>query len=245
MKRNVKRFCHVGSIFSLLVYIVYSTDDEIKSTFYLFDRMISCDFAKKFENSYRFCRHAFFPRKWYFAWFDLKMQKLLFCPKISRDSVLFANDHLWSSAAIIGRHSYVLLEDGALICTNYWLGAQRKEMELNRKTKSYVLRKFLFGPVESRPNGDNDCCTDMILTTDECPVYIKKQKIHRLNWNGLWNSFSEWKKNFIMKIYDVSFEDLVMIKSKKIVLFTQTLYPDALSEEEHEKVIKQLLISIL
>jgi hypothetical protein len=198
--------------------------------------MISKEFAAKFENAYRFCLHTFLPRKWYFSWLDLSVQKILFCPSIHKSDELFANDHLWSSPKIIGKHDYMLLEDSAGICSNYWFGQIRLNMEENRKSKSYKIRKMLFGPVEVHPHGSNECCTDLLLTTDDSPEYIRGKKIHRINWFNLWDSFSEWKKKFIMDVYDFSSEDICFIKSKKIILFTQPLFPDLIPAEEHERI---------
>jgi len=240
-KEKNMRFCHVGSIYSLLVYIAYSTDDQLKRTFYLFDRMIPDEFASKFKNYFHFHKHSWLPSKWYFYWLDLMFQKVFFCPRIKKDAELFANDHLWSSSAIIGRHSYTLLEDGARICSMYWFGKDRTYMESNRKTKSYKIRRFLFGPVEVHPHGDNPCCTNLLLTTDDCPDYVRTKKIYRLYWNGLWDSFSEWKKKMIMDVYDFSIDDMEYVKSGKIILFTQPLYPDFISEEEHEKIYRAII----
>lgn len=241
MKNHFKRFCHVGSVYSLLVYIAYSTDEQLKNTFYIFDWMISKEFAQKFKNVYHYRKHKLLQNKWYFSYIDLMFQKYFLCKHIPKDAKLFANDHLWSSSAIIGRHKYTLLEDAARICSMYWYGKKRTDMEYNRKTKSYKLRRLLLGPVEVHPHGDNVCCTELLLTTDDHPDYIKNKLIYKLNWNGLWETFSSWKKDFLMKTYDFSLEDIDYIKSGKVILFTQPLYPDFVSKEEHEKIYRSII----
>lgn len=239
MKNRFNRFCHVGSIYSLLLYIAYSTDEQIKNTFYIFDWMIPDEFTQKFKKSYHFHRHAFIPRK--FSWIDLFVQKKMFCPIISKESELFANDHLWSSSAVIGKHSYTLLEDSAGICSNYLCGHLWRKYECYRNSKLYKIRKFLFGPVEGFPHANNEFCTDLLLTTDDCPDYVCKKVIHRINWFGLWNTFSEWKREYIMNVYNFSTEDFDLIKMKNIILFTQPLYPDIVSAKEHERIYRAII----
>ncbi|MDY6264639.1 MAG: hypothetical protein SPM09_09550 [Fibrobacter sp.] len=239
MKKHFNRFCHIGSIYSLLLYIAYSTDEQLRDTFYIFDWMIPNEFAQKFKNSYHFHRHSFIPRM--FSWIDLFIQKKLFCPCIDKESELFANDHLWSSSAVIDNHSYTLLEDSAGICSNYWCGNLRHKYESYRKSKSYKIRNFLFGSVEGFPHANNEICTDLLLTTDDFPDYISKKTIHRIKWFGLWNTFSKWKQEYIKNVYDISTEDLDFIKTKKIVLFTQPLYPDLISAKEHERIYQAII----
>lgn len=241
MKNRFKRFCYVGSIYSLLTYIVYSSEEQLKNTFYIFDWKIPSDFVKKFRNSYHFRRHFFIP--WRLSWMDLFLQKHLFCPYICKNAELYANDHLWSASAVIGRHPYTLLEDSAGICSNYRYGNIRSKYENYRKSKSYTykIRRFFFGPVEGFPHGDNEYCTDLLLTTDDFPDYISKKTIHRIKWFGLWNTFSKWKQEYIKNVYDISTEDLDFIKTKKIVLFTQPLYPDLISAKEHERIYQAII----
>ncbi len=249
-KKRYPRICMVCTAFSLFEYLMYSSYEEIKKTFFIIEDWMYPDFGYKLNHVYRMpaWKHSFWWNqnliwiRWYFIkWFKL--------PNFKKTE-LFTLDHLPYHAVFIGRHRYTLLEDGPY-CHSvmykdnvHFSYAEEKELQHLTSKKRILLHRFrqvVYGPVYFNRWGKNEVCSDIILSTDDYLYYFRKKNIHRFNLKGIWQTFSIEKKNFILKVFDMTPGDIEMLMSKKIIIFTQALYPDYISIEEHGRIWKDII----
>ena len=248
-KKKYPRACISCTVFSLLEYLLYSSYEDIKKTFYIFEDWMFPDFGDKFENTYRmpawksglFWNSNVVWIRWYFIkWFKL--------PSF-RNVDLFTLDHLSYHAIFIGHHRYSLLEDGpychsVMFNDNllYSLAEEKyfQNLPTLKRKLLFRFRKMVYGPVYFNRWGKNDLCSDMILSTDDHLDYFDKKTIHRISFKGLWNTFSIQKQDFILNVFNMTREDVAMLTSKRIVIFTQAL-TDYISKEEHVSIWKAII----
>jgi hypothetical protein len=207
------------------------------------------DFGDKFENSYCMVERGF-RKKWeYVAWLYWYLIKWFKLPNY-KDADLFTLDHLPHYPVLIGKHKYTLLEDGpfchSVMMKNNLPYSTFEEQEylLNLSIVEkglFKIRKKLYGPVYYNRWGKNKYCTDIILSTDDYLDYFKTKKIHRLKFEGIWDSFSDEKQELILKSFDMTRDDVSLLKSKKIIILTQPLYPDYISNEEHGEIWRRII----
>lgn len=237
------------TVYSLFEYLLYSSVEEIKNTFFVFESWMYPDFGDKFEHSYCMSGRGFGDRwknvSWLY-WYCIKWFKL---PDY-RKSDLFTLDHLPHYAVLIGRHKYTLLEDGprchsVMMNTKVpWSVYEEKQYE-NHPSKSerllFRFRKKVYGPVYFNRWGRNHLCTDIILSTDDELDYFKSKTVHRIKIEGIWDTFSSQKQDLILKTFGMTHDDIELLTSKKIIILTQPLYPDYISKEEHGDIWKRII----
>lgn len=240
MKEKYNNLCVVGSIYSLLVYLSNSTDEDIENTFYVFTEHIPVEISSRFEHSCVINQNTFFSRKWFISWLYLRLIIWWKLPQL-KQLTIFANDHLVISPFIIGSKNYILIEDSAYVCSRFYNGNRRKELQSFIEHKSYWIKKILTGETLYRHNGNNKQCIGVIQTTKDDAPYLKGKKILTCPLFNKWHEFSEYKKNFIKNVYNIKQYDIDMILSKTIILFTQPFYLDYITEKEHEEIYKGII----
>lgn len=248
-KKKYSRICVVCTVYSLLEYLLYSSYEEIENTYFILEDWMCPDFGNKFQNTYRMpaWKSGLFwnPNLVWIRWYYIKWFKL---PSF-KNAQLFTLDHLSYHPVLIGRHQYTLLEDGpychSCMMKNDLLYSVFEEMRMENLTslKQKVLfrfRKFVYGPVYFNRWGKNDICSNIILSTDDYLDYFGKKKLIRCSFRGIWNTFSSFKQDFILRVFSMTHEDVEMLQSKKIIVFTQAL-TDYVSKEEHGNIWKRII----
>ena len=110
-KKKYSKICMICTVYSLFEYLLYSSVEDIKKTFFVFESWMWPDFGDKFENSYCMVERGF-RKKWeYVAWLYWYLIKWFKLPNY-KDADLFTLDHLPHYPVLIGKHKYTLLEDG-------------------------------------------------------------------------------------------------------------------------------------
>lgn len=249
-KAKYPRVCIVCTVFSLFEYLLYSSYEEIKNTYFIFEDWLYKDFGEKFDNSFRMPAWGtgFFwnPNLIWIRWYYIKWFKL---PNL-KGSELFTLDHLSYHAVFIGKHKYTLLED-APYCHSIMYNKNVNFSSIREKWYEhhpsliqrllFRFRKKVYGPVYFNRWGKNDLCSDLILSTDDYLDYFSKKNMHRMNFKGLWDTFTNQKKDFILNVFDMTLDDVNVLMSKNIIILTMPFYPDYLSYEEHEHIWKQII----
>ena len=244
-----KRICYVGTIYSLLLYLLHSSIEDINHTFFIFAYGIPDSICRRFKYYY-ILNHNDLRNKHRIAFKLSKYRKLgwllgipiklLILKNVGFKYKLYAQDHLFFSTDVIGNHDYILIEDSAKIFTNVNNGALFQSTWRMRYGKDWWLLKKLYGETLYGPFGKNKCCKEVLLSEDDNHPSIKDKIKHICNLYDSWRSSSTEKKEFINRIFDLQDDDLSSL-SRKNVLFTQCLYPDLLSEKEHAKIYKKVL----
>lgn len=240
--RGERRVCFVGTYYTLLLYLLYSNLEEIKNTHFIFGKGFDSATAERFsKHTSIFEKPQFFSKNPLTEWLYLVYLRLFVLPKFSSDVLLFAQDHIKDSGTVIGNHKYYLIEDSVHKCSNFRNHDQRYlEDERLKKTIRYPFKKLLFGGIVYGKHGNNKLCQGALLSEYDEVDYFKGKELLVCNMKKAWDNSPQEKKDYILTIFDFKEDEISQLKRDNI-LFTQPLYPDVLSKEEHVKLYKNIV----
>lgn len=242
MKINkYNNICCVGSLYALLLYLTYMSYDDIQQTFFIFDSAINKDVSNRFDNSYRFKKNWLTGNRW-LAWIYYKIIIYLKIGKINKNAVVYAQDHLIGIEIFLANKHYILIEDMKFLCHRYYYGNRRSQLLKSRSKILCKVLSFFYGPTYCRHNGDNNNCIAFLLTekNDDAP-YIKGREKIICNMVGQWEKFDIMKKKYIMFVYNITNEDILLYQSKPIIIYSQPLFPDYVKLDEHKRIYKKII----
>ena len=248
-KKRYPRVCMVVTVYGLFEYILYSTVEEVKKTYYVLPVFMWKEYGKHFQNSFCMPDRGYGDRWKNLLWGYFYLLKWIKLPSF-KGAELFVHDHMPNYAVFIGRKKYTLLEDGpycfsAMMNNNYKYSTyEEKEYEklpIGKGRLAFLFRKIMYGPVYFNRWGKNRLCTDIVLSTDEHLDYFDKKTIHRIKLQGIWDTFSYQKQELLLNVFGMNHKDIDLIKSKKIIILTQPLYPDFIGREEHQEIWKKII----
>lgn len=236
-QKIIKRVCIEDSAYSLFLYFLISTKDEIVSTFYFFSDGIPEAVRSFFaENSHYF--NSCYKRK-----SNYSLNKLLFLIFLNavaryrwpflKKANLYGLDICFFSGALVGNRKMISIEDGL---SNYFV--------VNKRQRFRFLKSLLCGPLafEEYPGRNMKHIEKVILTGLKKEGLPKDIPVEFINIEKEWNNSSQEKKKFIMKIYDVTQEDIVQLQSRSELLLTQTYSEDKyMTEKEKIDIYKKML----
>ena len=107
--------------------------------------------------------------------------------------------------------------------------------------KSHIF-KLLLGDLYFGVFGRNSHAKGILLTKDDEIQYLKTKMKHFVPEisHNLWLSFSEWKKQFIIKTFNVDILKISKIPTDCILLLTQPL-TEFISKEEQISIYKKII----
>lgn len=237
---NYSRLCHVGTVYALMVYLFGTDDTNLKKTYYLLGHYLDPDFVNRLPHAYRFKQYK---GHILLSTIQMFLTKWLRLPKINKGVQYFVQDHIQTASIIVKNHEYTLVEDCAQICSIYENGKLKKDFSLQRQSRLYPILKHILGKSYLNPIGDNELCTTLLLSENDMASYIKnKNKIIVPITKENWDSFSVYKKNFILRVFDLSEKDIETLSKGEYILLTQPFSTDnVLTETEHFNLYKQIL----
>jgi hypothetical protein len=233
-KRKKNRVFATGSVWSILIYLLYSDVKDVKRThFYFIDTSIHPDIRKKFNGV------TLKTKFWDNHWWRLHQFYSIFEPIVYRlrwpflmNSEFYGIDQGAEIQAIFGRNSYTLIEDGT------------KDYIINRKisTRPFEkLRNFLWGPINGHDFGNNDSCKKIILTQKPTNEYLV-QKGEQIDLRKCWEESSEEKQELILNLFSITPSDIKMMSSKSVLLLTQPISEDkACTESDKIRYYKEII----
>jgi hypothetical protein len=243
------RVCYVGSIYALLVYLSYSSMEEIKRTLFIFGHGIPHDIANRLSGQMIFIDQfeianpfaKFLMKRFSTAWVYLRYLNWKLIPKFDGNEEIYAQDFHLLSPYVCGRN-YTLIEDGP----GFFMNAQNinhgfvKEKAF-RKTKRYKFYQLLYGKNYDCIHGDSPFCKTIIVTKKEDAQYLQDIPKIIFDINTCWAKFSEGKRRFIFYIYNIKGPDLESLRSHNIIFFTQPFYPTMLDYDEYVNICSRIL----
>jgi hypothetical protein len=247
-KNNFQRVCIVDTVYTLLLYLVYSTEKEINATFFFFGKGIHKTIQKELANYYFFQGNKKVNKFLYiiymiiFVWIGKKIR----WPFLKKAKI-FCLDHVYFTPYIIGSKSYTLLEDGpySFKLTKLFLdNLLRNKNSLSRKIYNFKeqLLSIFVSKIFGHYLGNNELCQEIIITENEIVPYLKGKKINVISLVSLWNNSPASKKKLIMDVFGIKDEDIELIKSKENILFTQPFVEDGfISQEEQCRIYRTIL----
>lgn len=236
MKRNT-RVCLVYTPYSLLVYLLYSSLDEIQNTFFILGNNMPKTIASQLKYCYVLPTPPMFLRHWLFLWIYYRIIKLFYLPHINSGTNLYCQDHLTPSAIIVGKCKYTMIEDSPYICHNYWNGPIYITDLLSHKRRNYRLLKYLFGPIYKNRFANNNYCKAILMTKEDNTDYIKPKEHIIVNLKHEWDNSSDAKINHIKRTFNLDESDICCLKDRTEILFTQPLTDmSGISVEDQESI---------
>jgi len=249
-KNNITRVCIVDTVYTLFVYLLYSSEDELRHTFYFFSSGVAQSIREKLDNHFYIKKikgkkiHNILHRNFiFFTYYIFRYFRWSFL----RTAQIFGHDHLEFSAFIIGKRNYTYIEDGPKVLSVY-----QKNITNNYHWQSgaifsikHIVKKilnYLISGIFGHPIGNNKQCEALILTLDDNAHYISGKIKRVIPLNAAWKDISENKKQYIYKIYDLTENDIAAFQSKTHIILAQQFSSDGyISDADQFKIYEQII----
>ena len=242
-KNEITRVCIFTSVYSLLIYLLYSNDDELKKTFYFFTSGVTKSIREKFPghffiniiNSKR-KKKSYTIIKSIYLFFFIYLFRYLRWPFL-RKADIFCNDHNLIPPFIIGKKEYAFIEEEPKI-----LSIKREANSRFVKGLSQKILCNLISDVVGKPFANNKQCKSLVLTEDDDVPYIMDKKKYIMNLHRAWDKASERKRKYILNIYNIYTDDINILEAKTHILLVQPLSTDGtISEDEQISIYRQII----
>jgi hypothetical protein len=244
MNRKIKRVCIVDSIYTLFLYLLYTSEDELNETYYFFGNTIRDSIRKRISYYYHFDITKKINKNIIWRFLSLKFVRFFRWPFL-RKATIFAQDHLLYSPYIIGQRDYTFIEDGPHMIQVYFHDKLYRDT-CEYWSKKYItikkLLNYIISDVYNRTVANNTQCKELVLTVDDDIPYIAGKIKHIVSLEKLWNSATAHKKKIILDIYDLSEMDIKFLKTRTHIILTQQFSADGLiSEQEQVKLYADII----
>lgn len=225
--RKYKNICLVDSAYCLLLYLLQGSDEDVKNTFFFFGGSIPDALAKRFPHVKILSPHSCGMRKMvWWSWFSF-VAAIKY--RISGSAKLFVHDHLDFASQIVRGRSYTLLAD-APHCFSSFIkgnGVYKRFLNESQPTIRFRMARLIWGGIWGRGLGMNEQCIEVLEEYYDPVPYIKWAR-HRVEPIGdRWRVVSEWRRKFILTIFELDDFVVSQIKNADAVLFTQPICRDA------------------
>lgn len=243
---NFDYVCIVGTVYALLLYLISSELEKIKSTYFFFGDGIAQSVRERFEH------YSYYSTKKTSGWEMAKRRfnkiRLRFFPNqlfpFLKTSKIYAQDHLYFAPLLIQNRSYTLIEDGL-----NWFSIHMREESLNyQRTIAYqnsLKGKFqsaVLGPLSTHPFGMSGQCKEILLSAPDDTPFLKNKKVSVCDMSSAWENATVEKREYLLSKFGVTAEDIETIGRKSIILFTQPLFSDnILTQTEHFEVYNKII----
>jgi hypothetical protein len=242
-KSGYSRVCITDTVYTLLLYLLYSSEEEIDTTFFFFGDGIHNSIRKNFDHYY-FKKPKKIGFKYILGMFlFIRAVRFLRWPFL-KFATIFGHDHLFYSPYIIVNREYKLIEDGPHSFKVQWSIKAQKDYTLfwkKKKIKRTILSR-LFGPLYGHSIGDNIQCGELIITENEIMPYMERKKVTVISPHSLWECAPKTKKTLILKACNITQDDICLLKTKDNVLFTQQFADDGFIDwDEQYRIYKKII----
>ena len=238
MKEKLKYSCIVDTVFSLLLYLLYTDNEDGKKTFFCVGDSVGSSIAERLPNCF-FLHHPHSR----LGVVKLRIKSIYYRIKI-RKTQKYAQDHIYG-VMLIGHSKYTLLEDGIGFFNRikketripFWMNYFGKKSMIKK-----IYRRLMYGSIiYDKILGINDQCVNRIITTQESinSEFIRGRSHEVVDIGCLWRSSSITRKKFILNVFGVSDEIITTIEQSSVLFLTSPFMEDVgISEEECYELLK-------
>lgn len=241
---EVTHVCIVGVIYALLQYLLLQELDTIRNhTVYVFSEGVPSSIRVKLP--------SIFIRREYPKSFKYKILRkyIRLRTALFRDfhrpylkhATFFAEDGIFP-ATLIGKRPYELLLDAP----NYFSTSESNGVcWVNRSKKMNSLRgkieRFIYGAPVVDLFGTNPQCTRINLTEDSDSSLLIGKNVSVNSLKELWEKSSEEKRSFIIQLFDIGNDDILLFNDFSVIFFSQPLvYDRVLDENEYIELLQKV-----
>ena len=237
MKKNetVNRVCIVETVYALMLYLLYCSEEEIKNTFYFTGDTLSSLLKGKGINNCSFKAHASIFQRILFRiklyWFSHWRWSFL------KTAQIYGQDHIQWFSGLIGSRNYTLIEDGPKNFSYYFNNsAVYREAKKGRNGLGKIRLKLCYGPTYAWSHAENNQCENIILTEKTDLEYLNGKTSTLVSIDDLWEKSSETKKQLILNIFNIDSLQNFLLESCGIIILTQPFYIDVPDFSEQEQI---------
>lgn len=243
MDKKITNICIVDTVYSLLVYLLYQNSEDIRHTFFYFGNGIDKSIREKF-NHYYFDKNKRLNKYKTWCFITLRLLANIRWPFINKSNI-WAHDHLPYSPYLIGNRDYTYIEDAPYIFSLHIKGAMYTESIKYWNSGFILLKKLrnkIIGDTFMRKVGNNDLCSEVLVTTDDYVSYLSSKRITKISLAMLWANSSESKKNTILGYFNLTNDEIQRLRNKSYILFTQPFSTDGyISEKEQIQIYYDII----
>lgn len=247
---NQKQYTHVCialNVYSLLQYLLLNDEEIIaEKTRYFIGSGVPKSIADRLNNAVYF---DVSPKKGV-AMIKRRLQKLrlaLFANRLYpeiKNAEIFAQDHQYIPACLIGKKSYYLLSDSNNFFENQmnpgkpeWERIQRLQHSLKGKIES-----FIYGPLSIFQFGTSRQCKKIFVTKEQKSLIFNTIPHEVQSLKEMWNASSESKREIICTCFGLEKQDVDAFSDVQVLILTQCFVTDtALTEKENYELFKKII----
>ncbi len=214
--------CHVGTFYSLLIYLLLPGKKMENTFFFLGDTM---NLKNRPKNSFIVkSKKLRFPFTilYYDIFLKFKLHHIVKKYKLSTD-IVYGQDHLPGSSYFL-RYKFYLIEDGL---GNY----SSIVREIKRYNRKYILNKILG---RTKWLGLEKNVKKIYLTGMSNIFKGIEEKVEIINLKNLWNNKREEEKQEILNLVGINPEDRIKIEKAENILITQPISEDDVVTEKEK-----------
>lgn len=241
---DVTHVCIAPTLYPLLQYLLLMEDDiAFRHTFYFVNELIPknvrshipCQCFNYFgkEATHKLYRRVAKLRLRFFKYVDFPFLKT---------SEIFAYDLPYGSLCI-GNRNYNLLPDApnCLTLNSQYDSAEYIRMQNHSNSMIGKLQRLLFGDLFVHYFGDNKQCKAIYLTEENTTHVLEGKEVHIQSLQEMWEKSSERKKEFLMRLFNITPNTILFLNSRPNLFFSQPLMNDCgLSESEYVAVLTKI-----
>ena len=221
MNKDFNRVYIGYTAYSLYLYLLYSSIEEIRETFFFVGEGIPENVRNQLQNKYYFSNSEY-EKKHHLA--RLLFRIRLRCTSRRKWSFLktaqiFAQDHFFYSRGLIGKREYTLIEDAPNI-----FSCNRAILNRLKYPKAVLIKCMLLKIMENSYGGeigDNNLCKAVLITNIESDPILTDKQLIQVDEVQCWNQSPEAKQKEILSVFNMTSEDIIQLKKRKIILLTQ------------------------
>jgi len=244
MNKSFNRVYIGYTVYSLYLYLLYSSLEEIKDTFFFVGEGIPESIRNKLQNKYYFNSKEYENKN--------PLSRLIFRIRLRysshkkwhflRTAQIFAQDHFFYSRGLIGNREYTLIEDAPNIFSCHRAILNRLKYPKVLVTLRNLMLKILENSY-SGEMGENKSCKAVLITNIESDPILNNKQLLQVSDVLCWNQAPEAKQNEILTIFNITPEDLIQLRKRKVILLTQNFATlGYVSEQELVDIYSERLI---
>lgn len=236
-----KRICIVGTIYGLFLYLLSSTEEEIRQTYFYIADTLPLSISNNIKNKTIF-KDDISPKKhiWYIIKYRLLFHLLLY------KHHFFAQDLFGFVPYLVGNYKYTLIEDAprALEDVHKCGYMSRQEERWNSLNAIQKTKYTIFSRIFLHIHGQSPTCKKVLVTVPINPKYISNTICQDvIDIERRWKEISHRQKEYIYATFNISPEVLKPLQTAKVIVITQPFtVGGTITKEEQFDIYKNSII---